>query len=397
MSTPQPGRDTSATMVTPPNGSRRFDESTRPAVPGYLASPARFTVSMTEHVTTAIFDQLRRIGVEIDHVSEPVVATGFTRASLLEWLRRIPTGAGIEVLTRHLDEHALETLATLEHAAGPADPAAQFVGPDESHLDQRWWPTIEMLDAGIHVLADEWDPIGARLGGVPIEDIGEYVFHLFGPLLRRRPPRDPLAEVSEMIAAIEEDQLGLRRSPLIHRRYLAARLQEIVLRYPLPSRSPRPRPPAAVVVAHRDVGPPPLDPEGVCGRCHGLGTVARVTVGSNPPRITRFCAACWREVRSTYMSTDEKTPETARERIAWLDSLDEPPKSAESRSWDDAMAFIRLILTAREDPERGAEITDAMLAELASEIVADADAMDGPMPDEVERFVQRHTPPTPPI
>ena len=278
---------------------------------------------MAEHYTAAIFEELRRIGVELDRVSEPLVATGFTRASLLEWLQRIPTGAGSEELARRLDVYAVETLATLERVAGTTEPAAQLAGPDDPQDGPPWWPTIEMLDAGIHVLADEWDPIGTRLGGVPIEDIGEHVFHLFGPLLQRWHGGDPLVQVSELIAAIEEEQLGLRRSPLIHRRYLAARLQKI---------------------AHR----------------------------------------C-------------ETPETEREHIAGLDSLYEPPRSAESRSWDDVIAFIRLVLTARDDAERGAEITDAMLAELASEIVADADAMDGPMPDEVERFVQRHTPFTPPM
>jgi hypothetical protein len=46
---------------------------------------------------------------------------------------------------------------------------------------ERWWPTTEMLDAGITLLTEEWDPIGTRLGGVPVEDIGEYAFYLFGP------------------------------------------------------------------------------------------------------------------------------------------------------------------------------------------------------------------------
>ena len=61
---------------------------------------------------------------------------------------------------------------------------------------------------------------------------------------------------------------------------------------------------------------------------------------------------------------------------------------AESRSWDDALDFLRLVITAKDDPERGKEITPELLREFASELAADADKMDGPMPAEVEAFIR---------
>ena len=203
---------------------------------------------MTEHFTVAILEELRRIGVELDRVAERLVATGFTRASLLDWLRGIPPGTGLDALIRQLHEHAIETLATLERDTDFAAPNFQPTDP-RSASGERWWPTTEMLDAGITLLTEEWDPIGTRLGSVPVEDIGEYAFHLFGPLLDRWRPGDPLDNVSAMIGSIEERQLGLRPSPLVHRRYLAARLREIVIRNPLPNRPPRPH---ATAVAPAD-------------------------------------------------------------------------------------------------------------------------------------------------
>jgi hypothetical protein len=352
---------------------------------------------MTEHFTVAILEELRRIGVELDRVAEPLVATGFTRASLLDWLRGIPAGTDMDALIRQLDEHAIETLATLERET-------DFAAPDFQPRDRRsasgarWWPTTVMLDAGITLLTEEWDPIGTRLGGVPVEDIGEYAFHLFGPLLDRWRPRDPLDTVSAMIASIEERQLGLRPSPLVHRRYLAARLREIVIRNPLPKRPPRPHATAVIGISSGPpVGRPALDPEGVCDECHALGTVARVTVASDPPRTTRFCAACWRRVRSTYVSRHPlRPPENPREHIALLDRSEEPPVSVESRSWDDVVDNVRRVLAARDDPQHSSQIPPTLFTEIATALAAQADTMDGPMPDEIERFVHEYARPDAP-
>jgi hypothetical protein len=70
-----------------------------------------------------------------------------------------------------------------------------------------------------------------------------------------------------------------------------------------------------------------------------------------------------------------------------------PVLSAESRSWHDAVDFLRVVIIARDDPERGKEITPELLRAFASELAADADKMDGPMPDEVESFVRQYSTP----
>ena len=351
---------------------------------------------MHEQHTVAVLTELRRIGVELDLASTPLVPTGFTRASLLEWLRQVPTGAGRPELERRLDEHALEALANSERAGRSDVDGVVPAGQPESKADWRWWPSTVMLDAGIEVFTEEWDPIGLRTGSVPPEDIGEYVFHLFHPLLRPRRTVDRLTHTAAMIGSLEEHQLGLRQSPELHRRYLAVRLQEIIRRHPRPECGWGP-PNAVMVVATGEAPPnsfpPALDPEGTCSRCHKFGTVARVTVESNPPRNTRFCAACWREVRRTYVPIGpDQPPPTAHERIARLDRSTDPPTSMESRTWDHAMELIRLLNMARDDPEHAAEITPALLAGMASAIAADAHKMDGPMPDEVDAFVRTDAP-----
>ena len=351
-----------------------------------------------EEHTVAVFAELQRIGFDADLVGGAPIATGFTRRSLLDWLRRIPSGAGSTELQHRLDEHARETLAIAERAGAGAEHDADRVDPAPNLAQVRWWPTTLMLDAGIDLLAEEWDPVGVRLDTVPPEDLGEYTFHLLVQLLHCWPGGDSLERVAGLVADIEGSRLGLRPSSPIHRRYLAARLREIVARYPLPVREPSPPGTGKSVmltseeVAH--TGPPAIDPEGTCTRCQRFGTVARVTTHTEPPRTVRFCTACWREVRGKYMSTDDAPlPRNAHQRIERLDESRGPPTSAESRSWDDAVEFLRLVLIARDDPERGREITPALLAELASELAADADEMDGPMPEEIESFVREYSPP----
>lgn len=351
-------------------------------------------MSTTDDHIAAVFAELGRIGVEPDTVGAPLVATGFTRRSLLEWLQRIPSGVGAHDLATRLGDHARRALELSERDGIGVEDDTTTATAGDRESGERWWPSTLMLDAGIEVLAEEWDPVGLRLGSLPAADLGEYAFHLFGPLLPGWGGSSALTEVAGMIASIEEVELGLRPSPFIHRRYLAARLREIVVRNPLPTRR-LPAPTASSVMSGDvpNAAAPPLDRDGVCSRCRRFGTIARVPVQSDPPRNVSFCAACWGVVRSVYTSTaDPKNPETAHERIARLDESNEPPLSAESRSWGDTVYFLRLVLTARDDPARGAAITPALLAELASEIAADAHKMDGPMPDEIDLFLREFAP-----
>jgi hypothetical protein len=335
---------------------------------------------VTERDTAAILLELRRVGVDVANVPDALAATGFRAPTLLAWLGDVPTESGTDELLRLLNDHATFALATSEHAIDSKRVLPEF---DES-LPRQWWPTAEMLQAAIDVLVNEWDPVGIRLGSVPAEDFGEYAFNFLRPLLDPWRRDDRLTSLAETIGVVEQHLLGLRRSPATHRRYLAARLCEVVVLYP-PSQQPFRRPQRSwafsiVSPADQPAAPPPLDPEGVCVRCGTFGTVARVTFQSYPPKTTRFCSACWAEVRQEYMSADRGVPIRPNDEA--------PPTSASSRSWDDAVDFLRLVITARNDPERGKDITPELLRELASELEADADKMDGPMPDEVEAFIR---------
>ena len=260
----------------------------------------------------------------------------------------------------------------------------------KSRTERRWWPTIEMLETATELFLAEWKPVGIRPADVPRDTLEDFVFHFFGPLLAPRGNLDPITHTLQMIGSAEADRLGLQRSPETHRRQLAEALRNIVRRVPLPEPLVE-MPPSTVVVSGSDFhGPPALDPEGVCVRCHAFGTVARVSVQSKPPRMSRFCAACWREVRSEYMSHEAPSPpSTVRERIAFMDGLQRPATSAQSRSWDDTIDFIRLIMAAREDPKHQHAITPRALAEMAAEISMEADKMDGETPTEVEAFVRQ--------
>ena len=278
---------------------------------------------MTERDTAAILLELRRIGVDVASLPDRLVATGFRSQSLLEWLRELPSELGSDELIRLLDARAAFALAASEHAGATSPLLPDF---DES-LGRQWWPTAEMLEAAIDVLANEWDPIGVRLGSVPREDIGEYAFHFVSRLLDPWPVDDCLTRVVAVINAVEHGVLGLRPSPDVHQRYLAARLREIVRRHP-PSQYPFRRPPRSTAYS-------PADP-------------ARLGV------------------------PNERAP----------------AMEVESRSWDSTIDFMRLVIAAKDDPERGRDITPELLRQFASELVADADKMDGPMPAEVEAFIQ---------
>jgi hypothetical protein len=269
--------------------------------------------------------------------------------------------------------------------------------PDAT-LKRRWWPTVEMLEAGIDLLTKEWDVAAIRTGGGSRAEIAEPTFHFFGPLLDpHRANIEPLEHVVEMIADAEKNLFATDPSPEHHRRHLATQLSEIVRRLPLPEPWYE-APPQGVValgVANPNGAPPALDPEGVCGRCHAFGTVARVTKGRRVRRTTRYCASCWREIRVTFAMPFARrkrgTPLTAYEHIAFMDRFGDGPTETESRSWDDILDLVRLFLAARDDAKLGSP-SDDQYSQFAAQIAARADGMDGPMPAEIEAFVQQHAP-----
>jgi hypothetical protein len=264
-------------------------------------------------------------------------------------------------------------------------------------LERRWWPTVEMLEAGIDVLTEEWDVAAIRDGVVSRAEIAEPAFYLFGPFLDPNPRIEPFRHVVEMLADAEKKLFAADPSPEHHRQYLATRLREIVDRLPLPEPWYEAPPSAMVVLGAPNPNgtPPALDPEGVCGRCHAFGTVARVTKGRRGRRTTRYCASCWREIRVTFATPFARrkpgTTLTAYEHIAFMDRIAEGPSETDSRSWDDILDLVRLFLAARDDAKLGSS-SDDQYSEFATQIAARADGMDGPMPAEIEAFVQQYAP-----
>ena len=65
----------------------------------------------------------------------------------------------------------------------------------------------------------------------------------------------------------------------------------------------------------------------------------------------------------------------------------------DSRSWDDIVDNVRRVLAARDDPQLSSQMPPTWLTEIATELAAQAHTMDGPMPDEVERFVHEYSRP----
>jgi hypothetical protein len=241
---------------------------------------------------------------------------------------------------------------------------------------------------------EEWDPFGIRLAGTDREAIAMFAFHFLGPLIAPNGVVDPITHTSEMIASAERDHLALKASPERHRRYLATRLREVLDKHPVPEMQQRAPSGAMFVVVGGDVGPPPLDPEGVCAGCHAFGTVARLTTMSSPPRSARYCEACWKEVRAEQNSR-LKLPTTAAEHIARLDRMGEPPTSGFSRSWSDTVEFLEQVATMVSDDQEPDSDREVRLTEIARDLVKLDDKMAGPMPPEVEGFVKRYAAPPP--
>ena len=344
---------------------------------------------MTGDNTAAILGELRRIGAEVDALSAPLVGTGLRASDVLDWLREIPRSAGLVDLTRRLDECRSRAL---EGHVPNADWVIEGPHPRLRPPRKRDWPTQRLLDAGTELMIEEWDPFGFRHAGRERETIAMFVFHFFGPLLAPNGLVDAITHTTEMIASAERDRLGLTPSPEPHRRYLAIRLRELVDRYPVPPVREWPPSAAIFVVVGDDVGPPPLDPEGVCVRCHSFGTVARMTVMSSPPTLTRYCRRCWNEVRSEHMPDRRSRPATASEQIARLDRMGRPPMSWESRSWDDMLENLEQLRASRAEVSLTSAEELGHLARFAAHLWAMDEKMDGPMPPEVEAFARQYAP-----
>jgi hypothetical protein len=216
-------------------------------------------------------------------------------------------------------------------------------------------------------------------------------FHFFGCFLDPMGTIDPATHATEMIASAETTRLGVTPSPERHRRYLAARLSELIALYPVTTRQQAPS--GVLVISMGNApAPPPLDPEGVCVRCHSFGTVARLTELSTPPTTRRYCEPCWVIVRAERMAPMRGPPRTVAEHIARLDRSGGPPTESESRSWTDTIESLRDMNAAIEHDAGPPEKVEAHCVMVASAILEREDRMLGPMPPEVEAFVHRYGP-----
>lgn len=164
-------------------------------------------------------------------------------------------GADTDELARRLEDRAREALGDrVTHVRWSREPAR---APHRIRRE-RWWPTQSLLDAGTDLLVEEWDPFGICHAGVELEDVAMCAFHFFGCFLAPNGRIDPMTHATEMIASAERDKLALHPSPERHRRYLAARLRDLVDLYPVPPVTQWPPSHLRVIVTGEGGGPPPL-------------------------------------------------------------------------------------------------------------------------------------------
>jgi hypothetical protein len=148
--------------------------------------------------------------------------------------------------------------------------------------------------------------------------------------------------------------------------------------------------PSDFVAFPDDDGSSPRHPNAACDQCGRMGTAVRVTRHHTPVVVNRYCSSCWREVRAD-VCLPSPASRSAATVMALLARPKGPPVTVVSRSWDDTIDFIER-LTYRSGGVRALSPRelDAYRATVAAEIKARAWDMDGPMPREVQAFVERH-------
>lgn len=138
----------------------------------------------------------------------------------------------------------------------------------------------------------------------------------------------------------------------------------------------------------------PRDPDARCDRCGKKGTVARAVRHSEPPIVSRFCGACWPEAQRDIQKAREIESEEWH-RALRLASMQQtprpappPPFSSTSRSWHD----IRRVLQRFMGPDRPRHSIDDM-RRAAADIRRRAPEMEGPIPSDIEAFLDEFDPP----
>jgi hypothetical protein len=322
---------------------------------------------MTDDELRAVFEELNRIGADLSQPPGLAIGTGFrSRADFLGWLRALPGAIGHEEFALRLSDH----VEAAEPNVGASLPRLAAGGP------HRLWPTVEQMHAGIAILLEEWDPLGARLGELSRDDVTHHAYNAIGIVLGRTDPDHIERGISANLAGVEQEVFGVRPSPRYVRRYLARRFIRVVAENPGPAQEENAwvelaRAARDSVEIARAAVLPALDAHAACTECGTIGTIA--VVGREvEPFVLRFCPSCWLKAREQDLGgvprrfappEEETTPEGI---VAAFDAM-------------------------------GAELPverDRFLRQMAADLTAQASTMYGPMPPQIEAFVRRYaTPP----
>jgi hypothetical protein len=373
---------------------------------------------MTDEEIRDIFVELRRVGVDLERPPGLALGTGFREGEFSAWLRTLPDALGHDAFVERLDGHLMAA------APPPPRPTSQTAETARTPSDLEC-ATLEQLEAAIHVLTEEWDPLCARLGKLSSEDVEQFAFDIMNAILGLAGAgADVEKRVAKMIGSLEEHEFGVRPSPVQQRRYLARRLMRVVVDHPSPPTEPDFWKPAnatdvetkvpthtehsgnrqsvhattrsnRVSLGPRGDEPPALDPNAVCTECGITGTVA-VVIRDREPAISRYCIDCWRGVRDRYVKLtpppDTSTPQGTIAVFDYMRSMmRERRRYAASALWEDLPDFTRAVIAANEDETAARD--ERHLQQLASDLLAQAPKMYGPMPPEIEAFVRDHTSP----
>src|SRR5687767_1543437 len=224
---------------------------------------------MTDEEIRTIFEELRRIGADPGRPPGLALGTGFGPGEFIQWLGVLPDNLGHDAFAERLKTH-IESAAPIAASTAAEDSRPNGTEPTFSFSH----PTLEQLEAATDVLAQEWDPLGARLGELPRDVVADTAFEALNGIVANRGSRHVQQQLAKLLAAVEEREFGVRPSPAEQRRYLARRLIQVADEHPAPVRKVDYREMAskatarattrAVALGPRGDEPPALDPNAAC-------------------------------------------------------------------------------------------------------------------------------------
>ena len=366
----------------------------------------RYFHCMTDDEIRDVFSEFRRIGVDLGQPHGLALGTGFGEGEFLAWLRTLPDGLGHDAFVEDLNAHIAQ-----------ASPNVVLPDGTPAPRPRRYSPTVDQVHAAIDILLREWDPLGARLGELTRDDVAIPAFNAVNAILHGGPTRHTEAVIAAQLRMTEREAFDVRAAPLIQTRYLVRRIMQVVADNPGPphefdpfesipeeagdataaksgmrsAHSSR----STVRLGPRGDEPPALGPDAACDDCGTIGTVAWVTRDTEP-RLSRYCADCWRRVRHRYWwPADMPDKETPEGMIAIFDHvydrIREKPRGSGSALWEDQLGFFTA--ATKPDEDIAPDERDRRLRQFASQLADLAPRMYGPMPPEIAAFVQRYAGP----